>query len=382
MPSKAFLRQANESLVMNMIREHPGISRLEIACQSKLSPTAITMITARLVRGGLLFEEKLPATAQLGRRPTALYLQSKSRLAIGVEITAADTSVVLADLTGRTLEESVVPPAGSAEAMLEPIHEAILKLMQKAEAPVLGVGVSVPGILEPATGRVIAATNLRWRDFDAIAALRKGIQLPFYYENNSNLSALAEWWFGASRRKDFVFVTFRGGIGAGVIAGGHLQEGASRRAGEFGHMSLESKGRSCLCGNRGCWEEYSSDRAILRDYAAAGGSAETALQIVQRARTGENLAAHVLEEAAGYLALGFANIVMALNPEAIIVDDFVAAGWDFFEPIVWRTLRERLQEFWLADLHIVPSQHALDSSRLGAVALVLSKYFRESGPLV
>ena len=108
---------------------------------------------------------------------------------------------------------------------------------------------------------------------------------------------------------------------------------------------------------------------------------ETALQIVQHARAGGNLAVRVLEEAAEYMAIGFANIVVALNPEAIIVDDFVAAGWDFFAPLVWRTLRERLQEFWLADLRIVPSEHALDSSRLGAVALVLSKYFRESGPL-
>lgn len=381
MPSKAFLRQANESLVMNMIREHPGISRLEIARQSKLSPTAITMITARLVRGGLLFEEKLPATTQLGRRPTALYLQAKSRLAIGVEITPAGAYVVLADLNGNTVEEEDLPPSETPEAMLEQIHAAIIRMIDSAKTPVLGVGVSVPGIMEPATGRVIAATNLRWRDFDAIGALRGNIDLPFYYENNSNLSALAEWWFGSSLHNDFVFVTFRGGIGAGVIAGGQLLVGASHRGGEFGHMSIETKGRSCLCGNRGCWEEYASDRAIVRAYAGGGGCADTALQVVQHARAGDSLALGVLENAAEYMALGFSNIVMALNPGAIIVDDFVASGWDIFEPLIWRTLRLRLQEFWLAGLRIVPSEHALDSSRLGAVALVLSKYFRESGPL-
>jgi predicted NBD/HSP70 family sugar kinase len=381
MPSKAFLRQTNESLVMNLIRENPGISRLEIARHSKLSPTAITMITARLVRGGLLYEEKLPVTTQLGRRPTALFLQAGSRLAIGVEITPSDAYLVLADLTGHTVEEAELPCEGTPEEMLARIHDTILQLMEKSQSPILGVGVSVPGILESATGKVIAATNLRWRNFDAIGALRRNISLPFYYENNSNLSALAEWWFGVMRWKDFIFVTFRGGIGAGVIAGGHLQRGAALRAGEFGHMSLESKGRTCLCGNRGCWEEYASDRAILRDYSLAGGSAETALEIVQRAQAGEVMAVSVLEVAAEYMALGFANIVMALNPEAIVVDDFVAAGWDFFEPRIWRGLRERLQEFWLTDLRIVPSEHALDSSRLGAVALVLSKYFRESGPL-
>ena len=381
MPSKAFLRQANESLVMNMIREQPGISRLEIAHRSKLSPTAITMITARLVRGGLLVEEKLPGTTQLGRRPTALYLRAKSRLAIGVEITPSDAFVVLADLNGKTVEELDIPASGNPEAMLELIHAAILKMMDAAKAPLLGVGVSVPGILEPSTGRVIAATNLKWHDIDAIAALRRGISLPFYYENNSNLSALAEWWFGGPRLSNFVFVTFRGGIGAGIIAGGHLQEGASSRAGEFGHMTIERQGRTCLCGNRGCWEEYASDRAILRAYAEAGGKAETALAVLENACNGEELAVHVLKEAAGYMALGFANIVVALNPEAIVVDDFVAARWEFFEPLIWKSLRERLQDFWISDLRIVPSEHALDSSRLGAVALVLSKYFRESGPL-
>ena len=381
MPSKAFLRQANESLVMNMIREHPGISRLEIARSSKLSPTAITMITGRLVRGGLLQEEKLKGTTQLGRRPTALYLQPASRLAIGVEINPTDAIVVLADLTGRTVEEIDIPAAGNPGVMLERINAALRKTIESAKAPVLGVGVSVPGIFEPSTGRVIAAPNLHWRDIDAIGALRRNIKIPFYYENNSNLSALAEWWFGAQRRGNFVFVTFGGGIGAGVIAGGHLQEGASLRAGEFGHMSIESQGRTCLCGNRGCWEEYASDRAILRAYAEEGGCANTALAILQHAGNGETLAVRVLDEAAGYMAVGFANIVVALNPEAIIVDNFVAAGWEFFEPRIWKTLRERLQEFWLAGLQIVPSEHALDSSRLGAVALVLSKYFRESGPL-
>ena len=144
MPSKAFLRQANESLVMNMIREHPGVSRLEIARQSKLSPTAITMITARLVRGGLLVEEKLPATTQLGRRPTALHLKAKSRLAIGVEITPSDAYLVLADLTGRTVEETAIPHAEDADTMLQQIHAAIQKLMDAAKAPLLGVECQYP----------------------------------------------------------------------------------------------------------------------------------------------------------------------------------------------------------------------------------------------
>ena len=279
------------------------------------------------------------------------------------------------------MEEADIPHAADPQAMLERIRAAILKILEYAKTPVLGVGISVPGILEPATGKVIAATNLQWRDFDAIGALRQGIQLPVYYENNSNLSALAEWWFGAPRLKNFVFVTFRGGIGAGVIAGGHLQRGATLRAGEFGHMSVERSGRTCLCGNRGCWEEYASDRAIVRAYAEATGTEAPVLQIVERASAGEEPAVRVLEDAAEYIAVGFGNIVVALNPEAIIVDDFVAAGWEFFEPRIWRGLHQRLQEFWLAGLRIVPSEHALNSSRLGAVALVLSKYFRESGPL-
>jgi len=364
-----------------MIREHPGISRLEIARESKLSPTAVTMITARLVQGGLLVEKKLEASSHLGRRPTALYLQANSRLAIGVEITPADAYLVLTDLTGKTVEELEVPHQADANSMLEQVHLGILKLIGRARSPLLGVGVSLPGILDPVTGKVIAATNLRWHDVEAIAALRRDLILPFYYENNSNLSALAEWWFGSPNLKNFVFVTFRGGIGAGLIVGGHLQQGASFRAGEFGHMSIEAKGRVCLCGNRGCWEEYASDRAIVRSYAQGGGAAESAMEIVQRARAGEEMALAVLREAAVYMALGFANIAVALNPETIVVDDFVAAGWDILEPLIWERLREQRQPFWLSDLKIVPSEHALDSSRLGAVALVLSKYFHESGPL-
>lgn len=383
---KSSLREANERVVLLAILREPGLSRWEVATTTGLSPSAITGIIDRLMGQGFLVESKRQgvALAGAGRPRSPLHLRAEARYAIGVEIAATEATAALADLSGRVVAERTVPVDGStASEFLARVHAAIGELAEQGGERVLGVAVSIPGNLDPATGLVRQATNLDWHDVDAIGLLKGNLELPFFGENNANLAAFAERWFRCGETLDnFVFVTLRVGIGTGVILNGELVRGASNCAGEFGHVVLVPGGRRCVCGQQGCWEEYASDRALVRLYGEYRGDAATgdSLAVVARAREGDAAALRALDETAGALALGLCPLILGLNPAAIALDDYGAAAWDLIRQRVWGVIEERVPAAWRQGVEIFPSGHATHSSLTGAIALVLAQFFTSFAP--
>lgn len=381
---KSALRQANERLALDAIRQNPAISRSDLAKITGLSPSSVSFIVNRLLRSGLLREEKVENHAQVGRRPTALHLVREAMLAIGVEISQHESRIALADVNGKVLRQKSIAWHVNHEILGQRIHAALRSLVEEAAAQkVLGIGVALPGAIDRNNGRVIAAENLNWLNVDLAGLIRGRIALPFYYENSAKLSALAERWFtesGQPTLRDFVFITPTNGLGTGIITNGHLLQGSSAIGGEFGHVMLYPDGRKCACGNQGCWEQYAGDAALLRVYAESGGAPAVggqldAAEVVRRARSGEETARSTLRQVARDLGLGFVNLVMVFNPEALVVGGYIADAWDLIEDIVWQALRSRAPHYALAGLRVFPSNHAADSSLLGAVALVYSHYF-------
>ena len=377
---KSALRHANERLALNAIRENPQLSRVEISRITGLSPSSITFIVKRLTKEKLVREEKVEGATQVGRPPTILQLAGNARYAIGVDISPHGSRVALADWTGQIHEMQEVEWNRDPEVVLRALHGAIRNFVSaKSGRRILGVGVSVPGTWDTTAQTITTAVNLGWTDVAVVPLLEKGFDVPLYFDNNANLSALGERWFrslGAKPLEDFVFVTLGEGIGTGIIVSGHVLHGAFGRAGEFGHMTLHPSGRYCLCGNRGCWEEYASERALLRSYhERTEGTRLSIKDLVERARQRDAVALEVIEEGARSLALGVSNLIIGLNPEAIVVDSWAADAWDMVEKSVWTVLRERVPAAWLEGIRIYPSAHARDSSLLGAIALALTRYF-------
>jgi len=309
-------------------------------------------------------------------------------MAVAVEVNTQDSRVVLADLNGDIVRKRTVSWHPNTDLFFEHIHSAIQSLIQPLRAEqVLGVGVGLPGTIDRNSGKVIAAENFNWFGIEAGNLLRGRLPFPFYYENSAKLAALSEMWSSEREGKplrNFVFVTVRGGLGTGVIADGQLFQGAYSAAAEFGHTMLYPDGRRCPCGNTGCWEQYASDLALCRLYgelSAKSGVAVEPAAIVRMAREEDPAARRALLETARYAALGFLNLVWALNPEAIVVGDWLADAWDMIEETIWNVMRSRVAGYNLNGLRIVPSRHAADSSLFGAIALVLGQFFTsfESG---
>ncbi len=382
---KSALRQANERLVLNAIRQNPCASRSDLARMTGLSPSSMTFIVTRLIRHRMVLEEPVENHAQVGRRPTALRLRSDAMMAAGVLITLEGATVGLADLAGTIGRQKTVAWHANPELFLAKVHDAIRSVLERLPArQVLGVGVSLPGFLDRASGKVVAAENLNWFNVEAGSILRGRLSCPFYFENNAKLAALAEMWFAdrsAKPLRDFVFLTARDGLGTGVIVNGQILQGASSGAAEFGHTTLYPDGRRCACGNTGCWEQYASDFALARlfsDLSAGAGQHAVNLDagaVVRAARQGDALAMKAVQETARHLGMGLVNVLMALNPEAVVVGDYLAPAWDLMEEMVWSVLRSRVPSYYLSGVRVFPSKHAVDSSLLGAVALVQAQFF-------
>jgi predicted NBD/HSP70 family sugar kinase len=379
---KSALRLANERVVLDAVRRNPGISRTDLVRISGLSASSISFIVGRLKRHRLLIEEPLEAQAQVGRRPTALRLADDARLAVAVDVMAGNSRVALVDLGGRILRQKHVAWQANPDIVCHRLHAAVRSLLQPLRPDqVLGVGVALPATIDSSTGRIIAAENLGWFNVEFGRLLRGDLGLPFYFENNAKLAALAERWFtspGQPQLQDFAYVTPTGGLGTGIVIDGHLLQGGGGMGGEFGHIALYPDGLPCACGGRGCLEQYVSDAALCRVYAEESGQAQVAAgadTVVRRAREGDAAALAALHRTARDLGLGFTSLLWIFSPEAIVVGGFLADAWDLVKDTVWSTLHGRVPQYLLSAVRIYPSRHAVDAATLGAASLVLSHFF-------
>jgi len=381
---KADVREANQRLFLNIIRQNRAASRADIVRITGFSASSVTFIVNRMIRDGLVREAPCPDHAQVGRRPLILSLRPESLVAVGVEIARPGARIALADLDGRILKQRAVAWHPDPHAFLLRVRGVLRTLTASIRsARLLGVGVSLSGTTDRATGRVTAAENLGWFEVDAGAILSQGISAPFHFENDAKLRALAERWFcepGDRPLENFVFLAMRPGLGTGVIIEGRPFHGTSGEGCEFGHTILYPGGRRCVCGGAGCWEEYASQRALERLYAERlGTAAPDADEIVRLARQGDPLALEVLETVATHVGVGCANPNAAFDPEAIVLGDYLASAWDLVQDRIWEILRQQAPHRNLGRLRIIPSRHGADSALKGALALVLSHFFTDSG---
>jgi glucokinase len=227
------------------------------------------------------------------------------------------------------------------------INEAIAQVLSQhggGREDVAGVGVGSPGPLDRETGTIIATPNLGWRNFPLRDLVANGAGLPAVLDNDANCATFGEWWLGAGRGVDtLVGLTLGTGIGGGIVLDGRIFHGSTDAAGEIGHMTIDSTGRKCKCGNYGCLEAYASGPAIaLRAVEGLEASAEsvlpdlvggrldeiTAATVYEAVMLGDRYATEVMHETAKFLGTGIANVINVLNPEMVVIAGGVTRAGD------------------------------------------------------
>lgn len=387
-----FLKAYNETGILDLIRIRQAVSRAELSKETGLSPTAAGVIVSSLIEKGYIHETGTGESSG-GRRPVLLELKAGSYFSVGVDVDVDSILFVLMDITGRVLQEKAVALTGNtpriaAETAIRGIGE-IAGSFSVGRENLLGVGISVPGMVDAVSRKIVLAPNLGWEDVDLGSMLKERLDLPVYIENEAMASAICENWIGACQGiSNFVCVNVKSGIGAGIFTGGKPYRGADGSAGEIGHIVVDENGPRCGCGKYGCLETIASTGRIIEKARRMAGQGAISVpdgidevdgmalkHISDAAREGDEAAGGLLNEAARYLGIALSNLVNILNPSKIVLGkDFVIYG-----DLVMDTLRNVILAKALkrpaANVEIVTSDIGERASTLGAAIIPLKVLF-------
>jgi predicted NBD/HSP70 family sugar kinase len=383
-------REINRQIALNLIRTHQPMSRADLARMMGLRRGAVSLIVNELLEEGSIFEG-MTGDAQRGRKPTFLYIDSRGRSIVAVDIRVTRTFVMVTDRLCRPLFGPIsFPTDHNPRKLVVELSKRIKRILSDHQelGECEGVGVVVPGIIDQNTSRIVHAPTLSWHDVEIRESLAAATGLPIHVENSGKACALSQIWAArsdAAATTDLAFVTVSDGVGVGIVEAGELLRGRHNFAGEFGHVPLNIDGPRCSCGANGCWEAYISNLATLSRYFGrnlqeaklipAEMTCFTIEDLIARARAGDAKAGAALQSTARYLGLGLASLINAIDPACIYIGGEITAAWDLIEPTVRGALSERslTPAAGNPDIRIVA---ATDYPRLrGAAALVAAPAF-------
>lgn len=319
------------------------------------------------------------------------------------------TNVVGVDMGGTKILSAVVDAEGNilgtakvstkadegTSVVIDRIADSIQKAIDKSgvnEVSIEAIGIGAPGPLDPATGVVIFAPNLGWRDVPLKAELEGRTGIPTFVDNDVNVGTLGEHAFGAAQGVQNVVGIFVGtGIGGGIILNGELFHGASKTAGEIGHIIVKAGGPRCGCGTRGCLEAIASRTAMAKQFRKAikkkgKKSVLTKLTdgdlgvirsgvLVKAIRANDKLTLKVFKKATKYLGIGVGSIVNFLNPDMIVLGGGVVEALDdTFIDNIRRYAEKYALPNTLNGVQIVPAKLGDNSGILGAAALARQRF--------
>ncbi len=317
---------------------------------------AASVLVSELMEEALIFEGAMGEGGGRGRKPTFLYIDSRERYVIAVDIRATRTYLMATDLMGKPLVGITnFPTNRNVDALISELSKRITAMVadNRSNTTCQGVGVVVPGMTDAGSGRVLHAPTLGWRDVDLKDALSAATALPVQIENSGRACALAQVWAtrGGGHEGNLAFVSVSDGVGVGIVINGEIVRGRHNIAGEFAHVPISVDGPRCSCGATGCWEAYVSNLATLSRYFGrnqndskpipAENATFTVEDLISRARNGDAKALAALQSTARYLGLGLASIVNAVDPGRIYIGGEIIAAWDLIEPAVKAALAER-----------------------------------------
>jgi predicted NBD/HSP70 family sugar kinase len=361
----------------------------------RLQRSTVSSITEQLISEQWIAEGALGHAAR-GRKPRFLHLNNERAGIIGVDVRPRITTLALTDLNARIITQDSLATPEDPQTFLSALAERIQN-MRRSQPQIYceGVGVGLPGRVDPKTQRLIFAPNLGWRDvdikqartFDIKGPLEEATGIPVEVDNAANACALFETWYGKHSEgiHDLIALTVSEGIGTGIITDGELLRGSTGMAAEFGHVSLSEDGPRCRCGNCGCWEVYASNTAAVDYYTRVTGgvvraergphdaSATTFDSLLRLCELGDAKAIEAIERMAHYLGVGVAMLITSFAPSLIVVAAEVTRVWSRIEPIINQIVSEKCQQ--PSATRIKPVDEFAHPRLRGAIALVLQKHF-------
>ena len=374
------VRDMNRDILLEITRSKQPVSRADLARLSGLQPSTVSAIVRQLMREKWITEgaqAKLPR----GRRPIMLMLNQQLVMLVA-DLRPGNAILAVVDINGHFLSRETILLASDATHASAKLADALYALRERyPDKTFEGVGVSVPGRVDPETQRILLAPNLHWTNFDLKQILEDRLGLRVELDNDANACLVSALWYGQMDGvRNAVLIAVSEGLGSAILVNGQLVAGRQGLAGEFGHIPIDSTGPECGCGTRGCWETFASSKAALRYHNDSNPKAPVSAirDLLNLAVEGDAKALAALERQARALGRGLRLVTAALSPEMIIIIGDITALWSRLGPFVEE---EMVASMLAGDPPLLFAASDGELARLrGAAALVLQRHSGSERP--
>ncbi len=385
----------NRAVVLDQIQLADGISRVEIAQKTGLTPQTVSGIVRRLLGEGIVREDGASRGAGGGKPRTTLRVNADAGNAVGLVFDPVELTCSVVDLLGRPLvvQRRPTPPGTDPAHVVAAMADLVAEVLAEADVPragVLGLGLATPGPIDQRNGMIVAPPQLaHWTRVPLQQMLGDATGLPVTLDNDATAAAVGERWSGAGRGvANFAYLFFGTGIGGGLVLNHQVYRGGSLNAGEFGHSTVASGGPECYCGNRGCLEALANPSAIVaethrrlsgepgasalspafaRDPAAVDHAA-----VKLAAGAGDPVATAVVDEAARHVATVAVSIANFIDVDLIILGGHgIQHVESRYVDAVASALAARPLARHIRTVQVEASPLGADAAVVGSAALVL-----------
>jgi predicted NBD/HSP70 family sugar kinase len=365
--------------LLELVRSGRASTRSQLRLLTGLSRTAVTARVSSLTAAGLLLlGEELASTG--GRPPGALVFNKDAAVVLAVAIGRSRSQLAVLDLDGQELtSDSRDHEVGVGPDELMPqIVERLRRLLDGAQSdsgqpPILGIGLSLPGTLDPVRGLSIGSPVMSGWDGVELAPFFAGLgDAPLFVANDADVLARSELLGGAGSLDDVLVVKASTGLGLGIVADGRVLSGSLGAAGEIGHTIVDAAGElPCRCGATGCLETIAAGWALVARMAEAGQPVGHVRDLVALALQGDSFARGLLRDSGRELGEVLAVAINLLNPAAVVIGGDMAAAFDFYVAGVRESVYRRSAPLATRDLQFLAAAHGDRAGVVGCAALAL-----------
>lgn len=335
------VKKMNQKVLLNEIVSNSPVSRARLSEITGLNKSTVSSQVNTLIEKNLIFEIGQGQSSG-GRKPVMLVFNKNAGYSIGIDIGVDSINGILTDLKGNiVLNQSHHLGKPSLDKNKDVLFSMIKDLTNHIpDSPygLIGIGLCVPGLVNTEQ-KVIFTPNIEWNyELDLKSLIEQEFQVPVFIENEANAGAYGEKVFGAAKNyENIIYVSVGTGIGIGIVINNDLYRGVNGFAGEMGHLTIDFNGLKCSCGNRGCWELYASEKALLNTFQN-NDTITSYQELINLANQNDPDILMALQNFGFYLGIGLTSILNTFNPQAVIIrNDIVEAM-----PMVLNSIRNSI----------------------------------------
>ncbi|GKX30257.1 transcriptional regulator [Vallitalea longa] len=376
---QGYIKKKNLHLVLKLIKTNKSISRADIVKMTNMSPTSVSRIVGNLIDLGLVRETETYSKG-VGRKAILLEINLKSILTVGAYINKHIVKAGIVDFGGGILYEEKIESEIdklSYDKIINIVCELIKKVINNSgvdESKIVGLGISLPGIIDYSTGNVLMSTQLKWKDIQLGRCVEEKLGIKTIVDNDVKVEALAESIYGVGKNiEKLALISFGRGVGSALIVGGNIFRGTTNIAGEIGHTTIDPNGALCPCGRRGCLQTFIIEDNIIAE-ANKVKKTNSLLEVFEYAHNGEQWAVSIIDRCLTYMCITINTVICMYNPDTVVIKGSLIKAFPDMPRLVEEKLENLTWDQLKGSFQILQSQLGSKAHIVGGATLALNTF--------